>query len=112
MDHVKLLEPAMKPPLKIFIAPGDSEVEVARNVHDLTWALGGKGRVDVSGITNPEVGYKPELYDKGENYFYVTKLPDGKCPQPPAEIMIESMDKIAEAGVVLPPSTAASPPPI
>lgn len=104
MDHVKLLEPKTKPPVRIFTAPGNSEVEVARNVHDLTWVLGGKGSVSVEGVQNAQVGYKPELYEPGDKYFYVRKLPDGKSPAPPAEIMVESLDKMVEAGVIPPPA--------
>lgn len=94
--------------MRIFTAPLDSEVEVARNVHDLVWVLGGKGSkaaqagpsaVNLDGMKNAEVGLKPELYNPGEDYFYVRKLEDGRSSAPPAEVMIESMDKFEAMGV-------------
>lgn len=109
MDHAKLIEPKIKLPLRIFTAPGNSEVEVARNAHDLTWVLGGKGSVSIEGMRNAEVGYIPELYEPGEKYFYVRKLPDGRCPEPASEIMVESLDKMMEAGVIPPSSPGSSP---
>lgn len=48
LGHVELLEPMWKEnpaPMRIFTAPLNSEVEVARNVHDLVRVLGpGKGK--------------------------------------------------------------------
>lgn len=96
--------------MRIFTAPPNSEVEVARNIHDLTWVLGGKGAVDTKGMRSEEVGLKPELYDDDEEYFYVRKLDDGKCAAPPAEVMIESMDKVMEAAEKAAEADGASPP--
>lgn len=115
LDHVKLLEPSWKTkkltPMRIFTAPLNSEVEVARNIHDLVWVLGGKGKdtVDTGGMSSAEVGLKPELYEAGEEYFYVRKLDDGRCPTPPAEVMIESMDNLVAAGVLPGAEDAAAP---
>ncbi|CAM9782250.1 unnamed protein product, partial [Hapterophycus canaliculatus] len=105
LGHVELLEPRWKDnpaPMRIFTAPLDSEVEVARNMHDLVRVLGpGKGKdVKVDGLTPQEVGLKPELYELGEDYFYVRKLDDGKSPAPPADVMIESMEDLVAKGVV------------
>lgn len=102
---MKLLEPTWKTrvaPMRIFTAPLNSEVEVARNVHDLVRVLGGKGKaaVKIDGIRTTEVGLCPELYNPGEDYFYVRKLDDGKCPAPPADVMIENADKLMAAGVL------------
>lgn len=108
VDHVKVLEPKTRPPVRIFTAPGNSEVEVARNMHDLVWRLGGKGPVSTSNMRSEEVGYMPELYDDDEPYYYVRKLEDGKSPAPPADVMIESMDKMVEAGVIPPGAGAPS----
>lgn len=48
LGHVELLDPMWKEtprPMRIFTAPLNSEVEVARNVHDLVRVLGpGKGK--------------------------------------------------------------------
>lgn len=59
LGHVELLEPRWKDdpaPMRIFTAPLDSEVEVARNVHDLTRVLGpGKGKdVKVCTVGSPQ----------------------------------------------------------
>lgn len=97
--------------MRIFTAPPNSEVEVARNIHDLTWALGGKGTVDTKGMRSEEVGLKPELYDDEEEYFYVKKLEDGKCPAPPAEVMIESMDKVMAVAAEKAAASGVAPPP-
>lgn len=51
-------------------------------------------------MTPPEVGLRPELYELGEEYFYVRKLDDGKSPAPPAEAMIESMEDLVAKGIV------------
>lgn len=105
LDHVKLLEPSWRTnpaPMRIFTAPLNSEVEVARNVHDLTWVLGGKGKgpVNVDGMLSTEVGLKPELYQRGEDYFYVRKLDDGRSPSAPSDVMMDTMDNLIAAGVV------------
>eukprot|EP00752_Nemacystus_decipiens_P016888 g15120.t1 len=105
LGHVEVLEPMWKnnpAPMRIFTAPLNSEVEVARNVHDLVRVLGpGKGKdVKVDGLTPQEVGLRPELYELGEEYFYVRKLDDGKSPAPPSEVMIESMENLVAKGVV------------
>ncbi|CAM9747724.1 unnamed protein product [Scytosiphon promiscuus] len=105
LGHVELLEPRWKDnpaPMRIFTAPLDSEVEVARNVHDLVRVLGpGKGKdVKVDGLTPQEVGLRPELYELGEDYFYVRKLDDGKSPAPPSDVMIETMEDLVAKGVV------------
>lgn len=51
-------------------------------------------------MTPQEVGLKPELYELGEEYFYVRKLDDGKSLAPPAEAMIESMEDLVAKGIV------------
>lgn len=88
--------------MRIYTAPLNSEVEVARNIHDLAWVLGGKGKgadaINTDGMSSPEVGFMPELYGEGEDYYYVRKAIDGKCLAPPSEVMIESMENIIEAG--------------
>ncbi|CBJ26604.1 conserved unknown protein [Ectocarpus siliculosus] len=118
LGHVELLEPMWKDkpaPMRIFTAPINSEIEVARNIHDLVRVLGpGKGKdVKVDKLTPQEVGLRPELYELGEPYFYVRKLDDGKCPAPPSEVMIETMDNLVAKGVVPAKETvdAAAPPP-
>lgn len=67
----------------------------------------------VDKLTPQEVGLRPELYELGEPYFYVRKLDDGKCPAPPSEVMIETMDNLVAKGVVPAKETvdAAAPPP-
>lgn len=99
--------------MRIFTAPLNSEVEVARNAHDLVRVLGpGKGKdVKVDGLTPQEVGLRPELYEPGEEYFYVRKLDDGKSPAPPAEVMIESMEDMVAKGVIPGKDEAAGTPP-
>lgn len=54
----------------------------------------------MDGLTPQEVGLKPELYEKGEEYFYVRRLDDGKSSAPPADVMIESMEDMVAKGVV------------
>lgn len=54
----------------------------------------------VDGLTPQEVGLKPELYEPGEEYFYVRRLLDGTSPAPPANAMIESMEDLVAKGVV------------
>lgn len=51
-------------------------------------------------MTPQEVGLRPELYEPGEEYFYVRKLDDGKSPAPAAEARIESMEDLIAKGVV------------
>lgn len=51
-------------------------------------------------MTPQEVGLRPELYELGEEYFYVRKLEDGKCPAPPAEVMMDSMENLVAKGIV------------
>lgn len=51
-------------------------------------------------LTPQEVGLRPELYELGEDYFYVRKLDDGKSPAPPADVMIETMEDLVAKGVV------------
>lgn len=63
----------------------------------------------MDGLTPQEVGLKPELYELGEEYFYVRKLDDGKSPAPPAEVMIESMEELVAKGVVPGKQAADSP---
>ena len=66
------------------------------------WCVRLKCQVD--GLTPQEVGLRPELYEPGEDYFYVRKLDDGKSPAPPAEVMIESMEDMVAKGVIPPPA--------
>lgn len=54
----------------------------------------------MDGLTPQEVGLKPELYEQGEEYFYVRRLDDGKSSAPPADVMIESMEDLVAKGVV------------
>lgn len=108
MDHVKVLEPKARPPMQMFVAPGNTEVEVARNAQDLAWVLGGKGVVSTDGMTSAEVGYLPELYEKGQAYFYTRKNPDGSSKTPPREVMIESMDNMVKAGAIPAPGASAA----
>lgn len=99
--------------MRVFTAPLNSEVEVARNVHDLTWVLGGKGKgpVNIDGMRSTEVGLKPELYQRDEDYFYVRKLDDGRSPSAPSDVMMDSMDNLIAAGVVPGPPGAGDAPP-
>lgn len=87
--------------MRIFTAPLNTEIDVARNQLDLTRALGGKDKAGVSteGVRSEQVGFSPEMYEKGQDYYYVRKLEDGRCPAPPAEVKIESMDSLKAAGV-------------
>lgn len=57
-------------------------------------------KTKVDGLTPQEVGLKPELYEHGEEYFYVRRLDDGKSSAPPAKVMIESMEELVAKGVV------------
>lgn len=122
VDHAKKLEPSWESkgpaPMRIFTAPINSEVEVARNIHDLVWVLGGKSKTGVKtdGLNSAEMGLKPEIYEKEEAYFYVRRLDDGRPSAPPAEVMMESMENLTAAGVVPGKGTtvaanAAVPPP-
>lgn len=98
IDHVMVIEPRARPPMRIFTAPANTEVEVARNAQDLTWAIGGKGSVDTEGMKSVEVGYAPELYEKGEKYFYTRKNPDGTSKTPAKDVQIESAESMVKAG--------------
>lgn len=51
-------------------------------------------------MTPQEVGLRPELYELGEDYFYVRKLDDGKSSAPPSDVMIETMEDLVAKGVV------------
>lgn len=57
-------------------------------------------KTKVDGLTPQEVGLKPELYELGEEYFYVRRLDNGKSSAPPADVMIESMEDMVAKGMV------------
>ncbi|CAM9220865.1 unnamed protein product [Choristocarpus tenellus] len=88
VDHVRMLESSLQLPLRIFTAPGNTEVSVAKNELDLCRALT-EGSVDLSGIRGPEVGFMPETYERGQPYYYCRKDEAGKSLGPPVQPKIE-----------------------
>lgn len=71
--------------LEIWIAPGDSEMEVAYNKPDLLFSKMEKDVLGSQSISNIMVGFQGEMYEAGEKGFRTWRKDDGSPAKPPVE---------------------------
>ncbi len=71
--------------LEIWIAPADSEMEVAYNNPDLLFVKMEKEVAGAQAISNIMVGFQGEMYDQGETGFRAWRKDDGSPAKPPLQ---------------------------
>ncbi|GAX27290.1 hypothetical protein FisN_23Lh142 [Fistulifera solaris] len=75
--------------LEIWIAPGDSEMEVAYNNPNLIFTKMEKDVPGAQSISNIMVGFQGEMYEPGEKGFRTWRKDDGTPARPPVETPIQ-----------------------
>eukprot|EP00804_Cyclotella_cryptica_P017959 CCRYP_008262-RB/>CCRYP_008262-RB protein AED:0.22 eAED:0.22 QI:0/0.66/0.5/1/0.33/0/4/1398/245 len=89
-EHAARLRPAELYPkwgsIELWVAPGDSEVDVAYCRPEIQYVRMFRGSdEESSSVRNVEVGFQGELYENGEEGFRTVRTADGKPAKP--EIM-------------------------
>lgn len=64
--------------IELWIAPGDSEMDVAYNRPHIQFLQMSRDVDDASSVRNVEIGFAGELYDEGEEGFRTKRTADGK----------------------------------
>lgn len=64
--------------IELWIAPGDSEMDVAYNRPHIQFLQMSRDVEGASSVRNVEIGFAGELYDEGEEGFRTTRTSDGK----------------------------------
>ena len=64
--------------IELWIAPGDSEMDVAYNRPHIQFLQMSRDVDDASSVRNVEIGFAGELYDEGEEGFQTKRTADGK----------------------------------
>ncbi|KAG5193150.1 hypothetical protein JKP88DRAFT_214446 [Tribonema minus] len=100
-EYIRMLVPDLPERLQFFVAPGGTEVAVAKNEIGLKRMLA-DGAPDLSTVTSlREVGFMPEPYGPGETVYYTRKADDGSCLEPPAQVTIAPMPPSGVEGLGL-----------
>ena len=85
-EHSARLRPAELYPkwgsIQLWVAPGDSEMDVAYNRPHITFQQMFRDVEDADGVRNVEVGFAGELYDGGEEGFRTERTADGRPAKP------------------------------